>query len=208
MEKEETRSQFKELRKILKKQLSKSRYEHILGVEFTSAALAMRYGENLYHAELAGLMHDCAKCLSAGELISECSKYDIPISPAEMANPYLLHGKLGAYYCKQRYGIAEKGVLSAIAYHTTGKPAMSMLEKIVYVADYIEPRRDKAPNLADIRKISFVDIDEAVYQIAKDTLDYLDAEVKSGANKNGIDSLTRDTYHYYKSIHCAKKETE
>lgn len=203
-EKEDSRYYFKGLRKSLKKELTKSRYEHILGVEYTSAALAMRYGVNLYQAELAGLMHDCAKCLSSEDMVKQCEKYGLPISKTEYKRPYLLHGKLGAYYCKHLYDIDDKEVLSAITYHTTGKPAMTMLEKIVYVADYIEPRRDKAPNLEVIRKMAFIDLDEAVYLITRDTLSYLDDE--ASASSDSIDGLTRETYEYYKLIHQTKRE--
>lgn len=195
------RSEFRELRKILKKEVTKSRYEHIIGVEYISAALAMRYGADLYNAELAGLMHDCAKCIPGDEMLALCKKYNIHISETEERSPYLLHGKLGAYFCRYRYDITDEEVLSAITYHTTGRPGMTLLEKIVYVADYIEPQRDKAPDLAYLRKIAFIDIDEAVYQITKGTLEYL------GDDDNpAIDSLTRETYDYYRLIHESKKE--
>ena len=193
---------FKKLRKHLQKELSKSRYEHTIGVEYISAALAMRYEADLYEAELAGLMHDCAKIkdLYASEILNLCRKYNIPVSKTEEQDPYLLHGKLGAYFCSHKYGIENKEVLSAIIWHTTGKPNMTLLEKIVFVADYIEPRRDRAPNLSYLRRLAFVDIDETVYEIAKDTLNYL-------KNKDTacIDSITQETYDYYKKIHDSKQ---
>lgn len=195
------RSEFRELRKLLKKEVTKSRYEHIIGVEYISAALAMRYGADLYNAELAGLMHDCAKCIPGDEMLALCKKYNIYISETEERSPYLLHGKLGAYFCRHKYNITDEEVLAAITYHTTGRPGMTLLEKIVYVADYIEPQRDKASDLSYLRKIAFIDIDEAVYQITKGTLNYLGDD-----NNPSIDSLTRETYDYYKLIHESKKE--
>lgn len=193
---------FKKLRKHLQRELSKSRYEHTIGVEYISAALAMRYEADLYDAELAGLMHDCAKTkdLYASEILNLCRKHNIPVSKTEEQDPYLLHGKLGAYFCSHKYGIENEEVLSAITWHTTGKPDMTLLEKIVFVADYIEPGRDKAPNLSYLRRLAFVDIDEAVYEIAKDTLNYL-------KNKDTacIDSITQETYDYYKRIHDSKQ---
>ena len=193
--------QLREYRKILKKVLSKSRYEHVLGVEFTSASLAMRYGASVQQAQLAGLMHDCAKYLSEEELLEECDRYKISVTEAEKRSPYLLHGKVGACYCKIRYEIEDPEILSAIIYHTTGKPAMSILEKIVYVADYIEPKRDKAPNLELIRRMAFIDLDEAIYLITRDILAYLKED-----GSNSIDGLTKETFDYYKRIHDTKKE--
>jgi predicted HD superfamily hydrolase involved in NAD metabolism len=190
---------FKELRKLLKDELTKSRYDHTLGVEFTAASLAMAHGSDLFSAELAGLLHDCAKCIPDDEKYALCEKYQVALNPSELANPMLVHGKLGAFLCKYTYGVTEPEIISAIAYHTTGRPNMSVLEKIVYVADYIEPRRDKAPNLELIRKTAFSDLDEAVYLIAKDTYAYIQTD-----NSLAIDPLTNETYEYYKQIHNQK----
>ena len=95
------RDLLRKLRKKLKKQMSKSRFEHCLGVEFTSAALAMCYGLNIEKAELAGFMHDCAKLekLSDKDMLLLCHKYKIKIEETEEHAPYLLHSKLGAYFC-------------------------------------------------------------------------------------------------------------
>ena len=94
-----------------------------------------------------------------------------------------------------KYDIKDEEILTAITYHTTGRPGMSLLEKIVYISDYIEPMRDKAPNLAKVRKIAFEDLDECMYQILKDTLSYLDE------NPNDVDSATKDAYAYYTMLH-------
>lgn len=196
------KERFRELHKELKRVLSKSRYEHVIGVEYTAAALAMRYGENMVHARLAGLMHDCARCLTDEELLEECRKYGIEVLETEKERPYLLHGKVGAYYCKKKYEIDQEGILSAIEWHTTGREAMSILEKIIFVADYIEPGRDKAPNLEEIRKLSYIDIDEAIYRIAEDTLLYL----KQNGKEKTIDPRTEQTYAYYKKIKELKQE--
>ena len=198
------REELKSIRKSLKKILSKSRYEHTLGVEFTSAALAMCYGADIKKAGLAGLLHDCAKQerLSPDDMISICRKYHIEISEIEEKQPALLHSKLGAYFCNSIYHISDQEIREAIYYHTTGKPNMSMLEKIVYVADYIEPQRDKAPNLPEIRKIAFSDLDEAVYRISGDTLNYLGFS----QSQDKVDKMTLQTYEYYKKIHDGKQK--
>ena len=194
------REDYKKLRKKVKDVMTKSRYEHTLGVEFTAASLAMRYEVDVDKAELAGLLHDCAKCIDSEDTFDECKKYDIKLTDVEKRNPFLIHSKLGAVHAKKLYGVDDEDIISAIRFHTTGKPDMTMLEKIIFIADYIEPGRDKAPNLKEIRKMSFVDIDEAMYMILKDTLDYLD---KGEGEK---DELTRDTYLFYKNIHDMKQE--
>ena len=76
-----------------------------------------------------------------------CSQNKIPVTEFEQTHPFLLHAKLGAYVAKAKYGVTDQEILSSITWHTTGKPDMTLLEKIVYIADYIEPKRDKAPNL-------------------------------------------------------------
>lgn len=192
------REYYKKLRKNVKDVMTKSRYEHTLGVEFTAASLAMRYEVDIEKAELAGLLHDCAKCIDSEDTLDECKKYNIELTDVEKRNPFLIHSKLGAVHAKKLYGVDDEDIISAIRFHTTGKPDMTMLEKIIFIADYIEPGRDKAPNLKEIRKMSFMDIDEAMYMILKDTLDYLD---KGEGEK---DELTRDTYLFYKNIHDMK----
>lgn len=194
------REYYKKLRKKIKDVMTKSRYEHTLGVEFTAASLAMRYEVDIEKAELAGLLHDCAKCIDYEDTLDECKKYNIELTDVEKRNPFLIHSKLGAVHAKKLYGVDDEDIISAIRFHTTGKPDMTMLEKIIFIADYIEPGRDKAPNLKEIRKMSFIDIDEAMYMILKDTLDYLD---KGEGEK---DELTRDTYLFYKNIHDMKQE--
>ena len=194
------REYYRKLRKKVKDAMTKARYEHTLGVEFTAAALAMRYGVSIEKAEIAGLLHDCAKCIDDEDKFDDCKKYKIELTDVEKKNPFLIHSKLGAVYAKKIYGIDDELILLAIRYHTTGRPDMTLLEKIIYIADYIEPGRDKAPNLKEIRKMAFMDIDEAMYLILKDTLSYLDKE------DGEKDELTKDTYYFYKNIHDMKQE--
>ena len=120
-------------------------------------------------------------------------KHHIQMTEVERRNPFLLHAKLGAFLAKEQYDVKDPEIISAILNHTTGKPAMSLLDKIVYVADYIEPRRNKAPNLTEVRKLAFLDLDEALYKILSDTLEYLD----EGSGE--IDQMTMKAYEYYKT---------
>lgn len=179
-------------KKILKKYLDDNRFEHTQGVMYTAAALAMRYGEDLEKAQIAGLLHDCAKCIPDHKKIKICLKNQIPMTETEQKNPFLLHAKVGAYIAREKYGVEDEEILNAIACHTTGKPAMTLLEKIIYIADYIEPMRTKAPNLSDVRKLAFEDIDLALFKILSDTLAYL-----KRAPKN-LDAMTIQAYEYYK----------
>ncbi len=193
-------SQILKLRKKLKSKLSESRYEHSLSVSFTCVCLAMRYGYPLDKAELAGLTHDCAKCYRDSEILKFCQKHKIPVSDGEMKAPAVLHAKYGAWLAQKRYGIEDKEILAAIACHTTGKPNMGLLDKILYIADYIEARRDKAGNLTAMRKLAFEDLDEALYQIMKGTLDYL---AKKGSR---VDPMTAEAFSYYDNARKTTKQ--
>lgn len=186
------------IQKKLKYELDYYRYDHTIGVMHTAACLAMRYDENVEQALLAGLLHDCAKCIPSEEKIALCQKNHITISEAEKANPGLLHAKLGAHFAKTKYGILDEEVLHAISVHTTGCPKMSQLDKILYVADYIEAGRRPLPNLEEVRKLAFCDLDSCLYRILKDSLVHL-------KSKNCvIDSMTEETYLYYESIEKEK----
>lgn len=182
------------MKKRVQEHLDKVRYEHTLGVMYTAGAMAMRYQVDLEKALVAGLLHDCAKCLSSDKKIKLCEKYNITISDSERRNSGLLHAKLGAYLAYSKYDIEDQEIIDAITYHTTGRPEMTLLDKIVYIADYIEPNRNEAPNLPEVRKLAFVDIDECLYLILKDSLAYL--QTKSEV----IDPMTEQTYLYYKEV--------
>ncbi len=184
-------NQLRKIRKAVEKIQDARRFEHTLGVEYTAAALAMRYGSNMENARTAGLLHDCAKCISDEKRLSICKKNHIKVTEVERKNPFLLHAKVGAYLAREKYGIKDPDILNAIQNHTTGRKNMSLLEKIIFVADYIEPGRKHAPNLAEVRKLAFMDIDRALLMILRDTLQYLKA---SGGD---IDPMTEETWRYY-----------
>ncbi|MCI7813041.1 MAG: bis(5'-nucleosyl)-tetraphosphatase (symmetrical) YqeK [Robinsoniella sp.] len=180
------------MQKKVKKYMDEDRYAHTQGVMYMCAALAMAHGEDLMSAQVAGLLHDCAKCMSNDKKLKICEKNGIAVSVAEAENPFLLHAKLGAYLARKKYDVEEEDILNAIRYHTTGRPRMSRLEKIVYIADYIEPLRNKAQNLPLIRERAFCDLDETMYLILRDTLEYL------GTSADVLDPMTKMAYDYYK----------
>ena len=164
----------------LRKELDEDRYQHTLGVMFTASSLAMCHGADIQKAECAGLLH--------------CQEYGIEVSKTEMKAQYLLHSKLGAYLAKEQYGVTDEDVLSAIRWHTTGRPNMSVLEKIIFIADYIEPARYKAANLSTIRALAFRDLNQTVLRILEDTLHYLDK------GHGEIDEMSRSAFRYYYNL--------
>lgn len=184
----------KDIQNQLRNQLTESRFIHTLGVQYTSACLAMKYGVGLYEAEIAGLLHDCAKQIPENAMLELCRKHSEPISELEIRQPFLLHGKAGACLAQQIYEIDDEDILNAIRYHTTGRPAMSLLEKIVFTADYIEPNRNKAKHLEQLRKLAFENLDETVLLILEQTLEYL----KTASEE--IDTQTIITRDYYQKI--------
>lgn len=194
------RKNIKNIKSDLKNILDKNRYEHTMGVAYTAVCLAMKYECDMEKAEEAGLLHDCAKCIPDEKKLKQCEKYNISITETEKSNPYLLHAKLGAFYAMHKYGITDREVINAILVHTTGAPDMTLLEKIIYVADYIEPHRKDAPHLAKIRRIAFEDLDMAVFMIMEDTLIYLKKK------KGNIDHMTGKAYEYYKKYIGEREE--
>ena len=179
------------IQKQVKRKLSDHRFRHTIGVTYTAAAMAMRYGADINHAMTAGLLHDCAKFMTADELYSNCERYGIEVSATEKINPSLLHAKVGAVLAARKYHIHDKEIIDAILHHTTGCPDMTLLDKIIFIADYIEPNREPLPDLDRIRAKAFTDIDEALVMLLKATLTYLH-ELQTE-----IDDKTQKTYDYY-----------
>jgi predicted HD superfamily hydrolase involved in NAD metabolism len=181
-----------DIKKSLEKHQDPERFEHTLGVSYTAAALAMRYGYDIKKAQLAGLLHDCAKHYSEEKILQYCEKYNISITEVEWQNPFLLHAKLGAFLAMHKYHVTDEEIISAILVHTTGKPNMNLLDKILYVADYIEPNRNKAEHLQEIRQLAFVDLDQALVRILEDTVQYLKKK------DCVVDPMSAKTLVYYK----------
>ena len=182
----------KDIKKKVKKALDKDRWEHTKGVAYTASCLAMAYGADPEQAMLAGYLHDCAKSIPNDEKLALCKKHKVELTDVEKRNPYLIHAKLGAFLAKKEYGVEDELICHAIRVHTTGTPDMSLLDKIIFVADYIEPCRDKAMRLPEIRETAFHDLDRALLMILADTVVYLSKGTRE------IDPMTQETYDYYK----------
>lgn len=183
--------EFHKIQTILQEKLDRKRYEHTLGVLYTSAALCMQHEIDIEQGMLAGLLHDCGKAFKNKEQYMLCQQYHISLTEVEKENHALIHAKLGAYLAKECYGVTDDNILSAILYHTTGRPNMTQLEKIVYIADYIEPHRN-LPMVEELRTKAFQDLDETLYQLLEHSLEHL-------ANSHKlIDEMTIAAYQYYK----------
>lgn len=185
-------TQYKYIIDSLMSELDEDRFVHTLGVAYTASSLAMRYNVDIDKAILAGLLHDVSKRCKSDKYIDMCIAYDIYISESEYKNPGLLHAKLSAYIAENEYDVLDLDILSAIECHTTGKPNMTLLEKIVYIADYIEPSRTKQIHLKELRETVFISLDKALLMILEDSVEYLKSTNKA------IDPLTYETYLFYK----------
>lgn len=188
----------KEWLPYLEATMSDRRYQHTMGVADTATQLAAVHigtKEACKQARKAGLLHDCAKDLTPNEMLALCRKYGIALTDVEKENTVLIHGKLGAYFAKHYYHVEDEEIGSAIVCHTTGKPNMTDLEKILYIADFIEPGRKmncKPYSLMSIRKIAYKNLDKALRMILADTINHLERE------EFRIDNMTKKTYEFYK----------
>jgi predicted HD superfamily hydrolase involved in NAD metabolism len=156
----------------IKVRLSKERYKHTIGVEEEAVKLAQVYGEDMGKARVAAIAHDCLKYVEDYELINMAENYGIAIDEIQLNFPQLLHGPVGAAYCREKFGIDDEDILNSIAYHTTGRKGMSKLEKIIYLSDTIESGRYFL-GINDIRKYAPEDIDRSLILSCNNTLAYV-----------------------------------
>ncbi len=145
----------------LKKDIGEARYNHSIGVMNTSIELAKLYGHSLEEAKLAGFLHDCGKLNDKINLLKTAKEFDIILDNVMLNNIELIHGPLGEQIAIKEYNVTNKNVLNAIRYHTTGRENMSLLEKIVYIADIIEPGRS-FEGVDRIRQLAYEDIDKCL----------------------------------------------
>ncbi|MGM0302249.1 HAD superfamily hydrolase [Enterococcus sp. AZ048] len=161
------------LMQAVQMRMSERRFQHVLGVEETAIALAERFGASLEKASIAALTHDYAKERSDEEfeLAIDQGDYEEKAELLKYGNA-IWHGLVGADFVRQELKISDDEILTAIRLHTTGAAEMSLLDKIIYVADYIEPGRN-FPGFEDARVIAFSDLDQAVAFETKHTLAHL-----------------------------------
>ena len=141
-----------EMRRELQRRLKKSRFAHSIGVANTAVTLAKKFGVDETKAYIAGLLHDCAREFENDELPAQAERYGIEIGEVERAMPLLLHAYIGAKMITDIYGVDDAEISQAIHRHTVGAPNMTVLDKIIYFADMIEPNRNY-PGVENLRAL-------------------------------------------------------
>ena len=164
----------------LKSHLSPSRYEHSASAAETCGKLASQFGFDEKLAFFTGLVHDIAREYSKEELVEWAALDGMPVRELDLESPVLLHGRAGAMVLKKEFGISDQSVLDALSSHTTGNPGMKTLAKILFVADYIEPKR-KHITPEFISSLEGLDLDGMVYAVLMGTLNHLASKGKSVA---------------------------
>ncbi len=179
----------------LQSSLSIKRYIHTMGVVKEAKKLAKIYGDStvVEKAQVAGLLHDCAKDYPADLKKRLCKEYHIELNDIMKEQIDLVHPFLGAEVAKREYLVDDEDILDAIKYHTTGRKNMSLLEKIVFIADYIEENRKSFEGLEEARRLAYIDLDLAMKFILEHTIDYVEER------KLKLHPLSAEALEYYKN---------
>jgi predicted HD superfamily hydrolase involved in NAD metabolism len=180
----------KDFKEKLKELLPAYRFNHSLRVEKAAEKLAKHYGADVSKASLAGLLHDCARYKEGDALLKEAKKFGLKPDKFESLQPKLIHARLSAVVARKKFGVSDKSVLSAISKHTVGSEKMTLLEKVIYLADHIEGGR-KFKGVSKLRGLAFRDMDKA---IAESTGSMLLSLVRKGLL---ISEQTVRTRNYY-----------
>lgn len=163
---------FEKYIEIIKSRLSPSRFVHSLNVADSAAELAKKYGADADKARLAGILHDITKETPLSEQYGYITKGGDVLSKLELNNPAVIHQKSGEAYCRLELGISDPDVLGAIRYHTTGRRGMSLLERIVYTADFISADRTY-PDVSEMRSLAQSSLEDAIMYSLKYTISKL-----------------------------------
>lgn len=161
-----------ELEAQLARHLQPERLAHVYRVRDTAVALAGRFGADPEQAALAALGHDYCRAMAGSELLEHARRRHLITDPVEEAQPLLLHGPVAAALLQEQGLVTDSAVLDAIRWHTTGRAGMSLLERVIWVADYIEPGRN-FPGVGDIRREAERNLDNALLIALDSTLRYV-----------------------------------
>ena len=175
-----------ELRPIALSYLKPKRISHVIGTEKTAAALAEKYGADIHKARIAALLHDSTKRLSMEEQLAMCEHYHIELDELEQKALKLLHAKTGAALARDVYGV-DDDIYNAILWHTTGKPDMTLLEKVIYLADFIEPSRD-FDGVDALRAAVWEDLDKGLEMGLAMTVEEM-TEMGNPVHRNTLEAL-------------------
>ncbi|KYH34496.1 putative nicotinate-nucleotide adenylyltransferase [Clostridium tepidiprofundi DSM 19306] len=160
----------------LRRNLKEKRFIHSIGVRDTAIKLAQCYDADINKAALAGLVHDAGKYMSGEDIIDILNINNIEVDFVTSKNPDIMHGIASAYIAENIMGICDNDVLDAVRYHTTGRENMTLLEKVIYLADYIEPSRNYK-GVEKLRELSYKDLDTALVKAFDNTINYV---IKNG----------------------------
>lgn len=163
---------FDKIKDELIKNIGLERYNHTFGVIKTAEELSLKYNCDVQKAKIAALLHDCAKFKDKSYLLKRANEFDIIQDNIESLNIELIHGPLGSKLAEAEYGINDIEILDAIKYHTTGRAEMTLLDKIIYISDYIEPSRS-FPGVEEVRKAAYINLDKALLMAMDNTILFL-----------------------------------
>lgn len=175
-----------EITEYITAHLKESRLKHVYGVRDTAVLLSIMFGEDPKKAEICALFHDMYKWLNTEQVNEYVKKYNL--EDKYLNNPNLAHSKLAAYAMKNEYCIDDLDMINAVSYHTTGRANMSKLEKIIALADFIEPNR-VFKEVYEARKLAKQDLDKACLYMFEQTILFLEYRIEKGE----IDSIDSDT---------------
>jgi nicotinate-nucleotide adenylyltransferase len=187
-----------EILKILRNTQSAKRFEHTKSVAVEARRLAALYGADEENAYLAGILHDAARGLPDDKLLSKARRYGVEINGVAAKRPSLIHGLVGAEMARHEFGVRNQDVLNAVMYHTTGRPGMSKLEKVVLVADYIEPTRPDREDVISVRAFAETDLDGAVIRALTEKIAF--------NRDNSLHPLSQQAYEYMVDTIKSEKE--
>lgn len=145
----------------LKKDIGLERYNHSILVMENCVDLAKFYNQPIGEAKLAGLLHDCGKFQDKTKILKTIDEFDIILDNIMKKNIALAHGPIGEFIAREKYNIQNENILNAIRYHTTGRENMGLMEKIVFIADLIEPSR-KFPGVEEMRKLAYENLNKSI----------------------------------------------
>lgn len=192
--------EFSQMQEKLKGMLTEKRFRHSLGVMDSAVHLAKLFGESEEKARIAGLLHDCAKDIDKALMPAMCEELGVELDTVKREQRSLIHADLGAKLVQTEFGVSDADVISAIRYHTLGRPNMTALEKILYIADFIEPNRKDFPGLSEIRELAELDLDLAMLTAVNASIRYVRSQNKV------LHEQSLQTQAYYQKLaseaHC------
>ncbi len=178
------------LEKYIKKSLSEKRYLHSMGVVSEAAKLALHYNVSPEKAQIAAVLHDIAKEYPSAQKRKLCKEYGIKLDEVLKEQLDLAHSFLAAEIATAQFQVKDEEILNAIRFHTTGRRCMSLLEKIIFIADYTEPNREPFEGLSEVREKAYVNLDEAVILSLRQRIDFNERK------KRMVHSLSREALDY------------